>query len=304
MGIVDAFAGAAESLKTWENMLKSTTQAPFGEMTYEKYLSHLLSDHVPIYFDFKIKDPKSKTPTVHRILFANNASLLAKRKGMVDNSDAFGPNINEKQLEQWSKELVKPLIRGTVKLISDYKLELEAVEKWSGFQPLIIEAEKLLKESNMEKLYTVLKKLAKQPWGEPKALAEAQQNCQKARVMQEKAALEAERKAQQIKDEQQIKAILTSWKTDGGRLKQARKDLPTARNMVAYVTSGKSGLPCKFKKWSEWRKILKNFEDNGELGTPRRRMAQREFSSRRDSPVMTRLLEEIVRANQRHKELN
>merc|ERR1711964_385509 len=30
----------------------------------------------------------------------------------------------------------------------------------------------------------------------------------------------------------------------------------------------------------------------------RRRMAQREFSSRRDSPVMTRLLKEIVRANQ------
>merc|ERR1711964_195364 len=124
MGIVDAFAGAAESLKTWENMLKSTTQAPFGEMTYEKYLSHLLSDHVPIYFDFK--DPKSKTPTVHRILFANNASLLSKRKGMVDNSDAFGPNIHVKQLEQWSKELVEPLIRRTVKLIIDYKPELEA----------------------------------------------------------------------------------------------------------------------------------------------------------------------------------
>merc|ERR1711964_809652 len=30
----------------------------------------------------------------------------------------------------------------------------------------------------------------------------------------------------------------------------------------------------------------------------RRRMAQREFSSRRDSPVMVRLLQEIVRANQ------
>merc|ERR1711964_790675 len=30
----------------------------------------------------------------------------------------------------------------------------------------------------------------------------------------------------------------------------------------------------------------------------RRRMAQREFSNRRDSPVMVRLLQEIVRANQ------
>jgi len=35
-----------------------------------------------------------------------------------------------------------------------------------------------------------------------------------------------------------------------------------------------------------------------------RRMAQREFSSRRDSPVMARLLQEIVRANQKHNELN
>jgi len=36
----------------------------------------------------------------------------------------------------------------------------------------------------------------------------------------------------------------------------------------------------------------------------RRRMAQREFSSRRDSPVMVRLLQQIVRANQKHNELN
>merc|ERR1711964_676387 len=34
----------------------------------------------------------------------------------------------------------------------------------------------------------------------------------------------------------------------------------------------------------------------------RRRMAQREFSSRRDSPTMVRLLEEIIRANQKHNE--
>merc|ERR1711964_825217 len=32
----------------------------------------------------------------------------------------------------------------------------------------------------------------------------------------------------------------------------------------------------------------------------RRRMAQREFSDKRDSPVMVRLLEEIVEANQKH----
>merc|ERR1711964_478343 len=32
----------------------------------------------------------------------------------------------------------------------------------------------------------------------------------------------------------------------------------------------------------------------------RRRMAQREFSNRRDSPVMVRLLQEIVEANERH----
>merc|ERR1711964_586515 len=43
---------------------------------------------------------------------------------------------------------------------------------------------------------------------------------------------------------------------------------------------------------------------NPDLRTRRRRMAQREFSSRRDSPVMTRLLQEIVRANQKHNELN
>merc|ERR1711964_135005 len=34
----------------------------------------------------------------------------------------------------------------------------------------------------------------------------------------------------------------------------------------------------------------------------RRRMAQREFSDKRDSPVMVRLLEEIVEANQKHNE--
>merc|ERR1711964_41441 len=36
----------------------------------------------------------------------------------------------------------------------------------------------------------------------------------------------------------------------------------------------------------------------------RRRMAQREYSSRRDSPVMVRLLEEITEANRKHNELN
>merc|ERR1711964_55235 len=34
----------------------------------------------------------------------------------------------------------------------------------------------------------------------------------------------------------------------------------------------------------------------------RRRMAQREFSDKRDSPVMVRLLEEILEANQKHNE--
>merc|ERR1711964_136609 len=33
-----------------------------------------------------------------------------------------------------------------------------------------------------------------------------------------------------------------------------------------------------------------------------RRMAQREFSSRRDSPTMVRLLEQIVEANKRHQQ--
>merc|ERR1711964_943257 len=45
-------------------------------------------------------------------------------------------------------------------------------------------------------------------------------------------------------------------------------------------------------------------EFNKEQPIARRRMAQREFSSRRDSPVMTRLLGEIVRAHQKHNELN
>merc|ERR1711964_818746 len=38
------------------------------------------------------------------------------------------------------------------------------------------------------------------------------------------------------------------------------------------------------------------------IGGKRRRMAQREFSDKRDSPVMVRLLEEIVEANQKHNE--
>merc|ERR1711964_922845 len=40
------------------------------------------------------------------------------------------------------------------------------------------------------------------------------------------------------------------------------------------------------------------------LSSKRRRMAQREYSSRRDSPVMVRLLEEITEASRKHNELN
>merc|ERR1711964_47638 len=49
---------------------------------------------------------------------------------------------------------------------------------------------------------------------------------------------------------------------------------------------------------------MPNFYPEDKVVVVRRRMAQREFSSRRDSPTMTRLLQEIVRANQKHSELN
>jgi len=47
------------------------------------------------------------------------------------------------------------------------------------------------------------------------------------------------------------------------------------------------------KKCGKFLKMLK--------GSSRRRMAQRELSSRRDSPVMVRLLNQIVEANERHQ---
>jgi len=62
-----------------------------------------------------------------------------------------------------------------------------------------------------------------------------------------------------------------------------------ALTTILSVESGKGSTQYGF-----WRKIPSR----------RRRMAQREFSSRRDSPVMIRLLQQIVHANQKHNELN
>merc|ERR1711964_807565 len=71
-------------------------------------------------------------------------------------------------------------------------------------------------------------------------------------------------------------------------------------------TSPRAAKPAKARYPRLVRKLSKRRrESKGSPRSPkRRRMAQREFSPRRDSPVMTSLLEEIDAANQKHNGLN
>merc|ERR1711964_802361 len=98
--------GASQDMLMWEQ-IKDRVQAD----GLEKYLPFLLSDHVPMYFDYT----GGKGGRV-RIMFANNASLLGER-GIVDNRDVFGRGVTLTDLKQWSDALVAPLTEGMIKLI-------------------------------------------------------------------------------------------------------------------------------------------------------------------------------------------
>merc|ERR1711964_676805 len=71
-------------------------------------------------------------------------------------------------------------------------------------------------------------------------------------------------------------------------------------------TSPRAAKPARARYPRLVRKLSKRRrESKGSPRSPkRRRMAQREISPRRDSPVMTSLLEEIDAANQKHNGLN
>merc|ERR1711964_65349 len=81
-----------------------------------------------------------------------------------------------------------------------------------------------------------------------------------------------------------------------GALKTDRYDERRSWNASGHIAE--RNLACFFRNYE--------VDGNGRIQKTnmRRRMAQREFSSRRDSPVMARLLEQIVHANQEHDELN
>merc|ERR1711964_390582 len=92
--VVDAFAGAALAKQAWER-----------KIGYNKYLETLLSDHVPIYFDYT-----DEAKSDYRVLFANTGSLIGKR-GITDNKRHFGDNITLGDLEELSQKLVIPLLK-------------------------------------------------------------------------------------------------------------------------------------------------------------------------------------------------
>jgi len=91
-------------------------------------------------------------------------------------------------------------------------------------------------------------------------------------------------------DREHIADIVSKWN------KEFKKDgrLPTVRHIQSYVKNKNNTIKeCKLG-YSDWMQLFKARPDLGRKA--RRRMAQREFSDRRDSPVMTRLLEEIIAA--------
>merc|ERR1711964_496343 len=94
----------------------------------------------------------------------------------------------------------------------------------------------------------------------------------------------------------------TTWECSIHRRCKDIKD-KTCNYKRELWTPGPDGKPptrsytnCKVKK----PKSSPPVADNGPVDDRRRRMAQREFSNRRDSPVMVKLLQEIVEANKRH----
>jgi len=236
--VVDAFAGAA--YKNWKGIVGGR---------YEKYLPYLLSDHVPIYFDYTDKTGS------YRLLFANTGSLIGER-GITDNKTQFG-DITLEDLKKWSKELVIPLLNGMIALINDNRIVLKTAgtmektaaawnEKNAGFETILEHANVLSRKNKPDtEVYEVLKVLSKKKWFK---------NVGDARAAESR----------------RVKAAIA--------LAQLKAKTPT-------TTGGAEGQAAAMPKL---------------LAVPvplgRRRMAQREFSSRRDSPVMVRLLEEIIAA--------
>jgi len=160
--VVDAFAGAALAKQAWER-----------KIGYNKYLETLLSDHVPIYFDYT-----DEAKSDYRVLFANTGSLIGKR-GITDNKRHFGDNITLGDLEELSQKLVGPLLKKMKTLIEDNRVVLEKAgtmkkntqdgiewcDEEAGFQNVLDKAEELLSGNpNPTDFYAVLKALSTKKW--------------------------------------------------------------------------------------------------------------------------------------------
>merc|ERR1711964_442224 len=313
-------------------------------------LKHLLSDHVPIYFDYA--DDKSKSN--YRVLFANTGSLIGQR-GITDNKQHFG-DITLRNLEEWSKQLVKPLLKGMVTLIEDSKNKtvLEAAKTWPAFEEALKEAKALVlsKETDTTKLYAVLKTLSTTKWfpveSKKKSMKEKAKEAPglAGPTVVETFELESKRKiggnrythwktapwkvcsdhtirspgfeadiVQSFKsmylntitcDRPAVEVTLRNRKKD--KIKYYFSVNPKLEEFLIHIRDtctklDKLSLECKglclkgkglkhFKIRSGIEKVLAEIKKIEQMQPKRRRMAQREFSNRRDSPVMVRLLEE------------
>jgi len=379
--VVDAFAGAYYGKNLWEGIIdkirvEKLVDGIIVEEGYDDYLPHLLSDHVPIYFDYNHKGSD------YRVLFANTGSLIGAR-GITDNKADFG-DITLGDLEEWSKELVRPLLRGMMKLIEDNRPVLVKAKTMSDFQKILDQANELLSREAPSKkhlmvefnqafttdAYAVLKKLSMQKWFlSLDAAREATGRSTTTTNVTGAAGASGAVKATPIPERS---PKITAPKDDD----EDDEKLPTFK-----LNSRKVGTfdACKTKSWSvcsdntiikgpgfeadivkSFRKVFLNpstnqvyvsfnggpndhyfsLKDDGATNElrefllliqqtlaerakdassekkakkyrfrsnqirallakplkPRRRMAQREFSSRRDSPVMVRLLEQIIDA--------
>jgi len=115
---VCSFAGAAHGEAKWKEIRKTN-------ISCETYVTeYLLSDHGPVGFTLTVDGCD------YRVLFANCAGLLHKKKGIVDNKTAFG-KIRLADLHKWSNALVEPQIEGMIKLINQHKKILIHYGTWN-----------------------------------------------------------------------------------------------------------------------------------------------------------------------------
>merc|ERR1711964_421535 len=275
--VVHAFAGAAHTEETWSKIIPEID-------TYTS--TYLLSDHSPVAFTYT--DGKDCT---YRILFANTASLLGTR-GVQDNKAAFGDNITLEDLHEWSNKLVDIQIEGMIKLINSHQRVLKHAKTWEEYRVFDKNKGKYLKKEGFRKVihryytdvkpkpavgvdkarYKVLKALSNQVWFE---------SSEDAAEAKHKFPMKA------VEVSSTIAPILSAWKEEHGQ--GLWNKTPTATQFRNYAAKMKFAVP-------NYGTVSKLFKARPDLGTARRRMAQREFSNRRDSPVMTRLLQEIIDA--------